>query len=176
MLFSILFLCIFLLKVSAKVTFEDLKIDFDKNYVEVIQNIKKDEGRVLINIDTTVKQEITDNAYVAASLSALIDGEYMPMLKLEPLPFCKFLNMENKPSILKIALMLVKSLGDLPEECPIKKGNYNIRDLEIDESFVIPFAPSGTIKIEFFVYLKEGGKLKQITQSACKVIVDQPEE
>lgn len=159
-------------------------------------DIKHTDGKITIAVDTTLKVDLDENTYISALFSNKMGDTYEPLIRLEPIAFCKYLNVEKKPAALRLALMVLKSFGEVPEQCPvsrvffikrvwgrvndissfqIKKGHYFVKDIELDDSLMIPMMPSGSFHLELLVQRKEGNEMKMISKTNVKASLDQPE-
>lgn len=50
-----------------------------------------------------------------------------------------------------------------------------MKDVELDDSFMIPMMPSGSFHIEILLQKKEGNDMKLISKTIVKASLDQPE-
>lgn len=98
----------------------------------------------------------------------MVDDKYMPILRIEPIPICKFMNNPHPPAVMKFALVMLRSFGDIPDKCPIKKGHYSLKDLELDSNMMIPMMPNGKFMLEMMMMLKEGDQWKQFSKTTLK--------
>uniref|UniRef100_A0A336M0P6 CSON007780 protein n=1 Tax=Culicoides sonorensis TaxID=179676 RepID=A0A336M0P6_CULSO len=176
---QIIFLAILIVfethQINAKIILEDVKTETNNEYCEVKNDIKHADGKISIAVDTNLKVDLDEHTYISALLSNKFGDKYEPLIRLEPIAFCKYINVEKKPAILRLALMMLKSFGEVPEQCPIKKGKYYVKDIELDDSLMIPMMPSGSFHLEFLVQKKEGNEMKLISKTDIKASIDQPE-
>lgn len=105
----------------------------------------------------------------------MIDNQFMPILRLEPIPICRLMNDPKPPAILKFVMSILKSFGDIPDKCPIKKGHYVLKDLELDSNIMLPMMPSGKFMSEMMMFIKEGDHMKQISKTTIKATLEGPE-
>ena len=164
------------MKNETKVILEDVKIEPNKDNVDIESDIKQLDGKIQISVNTTLKVDLDEHVYASALFSNKLDGAYTPLLRLEPIPICKYLNAEEKSPILKLALLALKYFGEIPDKCPIAKGHYYVKDIEIDEGIMISKMLSGSYHAEILVQTKEGNELKLICKTTVALTVDQPTE
>lgn len=50
-----------------------------------------------------------------------------------------------------------------------------MKDIELDDSFMIPMMPSGSFHLEILLQKKEGTEMKLISKTVVKASIDQPE-
>lgn len=81
----------------------------------------------------------------------LNDGRYEVLGRLEPMSFCKFVAGKKKAPLLKVIWKMVQRYGNLPNSCPIKKGQYFVNDFELDDGIIPSLAPSGSYKVDIVV-------------------------
>ncbi|XP_063695714.1 uncharacterized protein LOC134827099 [Culicoides brevitarsis] len=162
-------------QVLSKIIFEDIQSETNNEYCEVKNDIKHADGKIQIAVDSILKIDLDENTYVSALISNKMGDVYEPLIRLEPIAFCKYLNVEKKPAALRLALMVLKGFGEVPEKCPIKKGHYFVKDIELDDSFMIPMMPSGSFKIDVLLQEKVGSEMKLIVKTTVKASIDQPE-
>lgn len=107
------------MKVLSKIILEDVQTETNKDFCEVKNDIKHADGKISIAVDTTLKVDLDENTYISALISVKMGDTYDPFIRLEPVAFCKYLNVEKKPAVLRLALMMLKSFGEVPEQCPV---------------------------------------------------------
>lgn len=168
-------LALFSAIVSAKVICNELKIETEPKYLDIKYEVSHAPEKILFTFDSELHIDLDNNAYISFLIKSKLDGDFMPLLRLEPVPFCKYLGVEKKPAFLSFALMMMKSLAEVPEDCPIKKGRYMLKEFAVDENILVPMMSSGDFEIEILLYVKEGDNLKQIMKSVSNITLDQPE-
>lgn len=121
----------FFFKVSSKIILEDVQTETNNDFCEVKNDIKHADGKISIAVDTNLKVDLDEHTYISALLSNKFGDNYEPLIRLEPIAFCKYLNVEKKPAVLRLALMMLKSFGEIPEQCPVSfvlKSNLDHSD------------------------------------------------
>lgn len=151
---------------------DDFNIQTDEKFITVKKMINKTEEKTSMAFETDLHQDLGDNTYISSLTSAMVDGKYMPILRMEPIPICKFLNNPKPPAVMKFAIMMLKSFGDVPEQCPIKKGLYSMKDLDFDNNMLIPLMPDGKFLFEMEINLKEGDHMKLISKTTIKATTE----
>uniref|UniRef100_A0A336M231 CSON007782 protein n=1 Tax=Culicoides sonorensis TaxID=179676 RepID=A0A336M231_CULSO len=164
-------------QVFGRLLITNVHVDSNPDYVKSNVQLKKVNGRVLITGDGYVLQDIESDVVVSGSIAVLNNGHYEPILRIEPLSFCKFLTGKRKSPLMKLVYKMISKFGRMPQTCPIKKGHYFVNDFEVDEGFIPALAPAADYRVEIQAFVDELGVQKQIHKivSHASIIPDEEE-
>ncbi|XP_063695747.1 uncharacterized protein LOC134827125 [Culicoides brevitarsis] len=149
-------------QVMGRLLVTNVHMDSHPDYIKSTVQLKKVNGHVLVSGEGYVMQDIDSDITVSGNIAVLNNGRYEPILRIEPLSFCKFINGKRKSPILKLIWKMVSKFGRLPQSCPVRKGHYFINDFELDEGLIPALAPAADYRVEVQAFVDEMGVQKQI--------------
>lgn len=81
--------------------------------------------------------------------------EYQPLLKTGRINMCDFLKKPDREPFLKMLIDTVTKYGALIFQCPVKQGDYHLKDFELDASSLPSYTPPGDYRVDFTVSQKD---------------------
>lgn len=67
---------------------------------------------------------------------------------------CEFFKKPDRDPVLKTLIESLNQYGHMLLSCPVKKGNYYLKDFILEASYLPSFTPLGDYRLEFFVTFK----------------------
>lgn len=81
--------------------------------------------------------------------------DYQPLLKTGRINMCDFLKKPDREPFLKMLIDTVTKYGALIFQCPVKQGDYHLKDFELEASSLPSFTPPGDYRVDFTISQKE---------------------
>lgn len=116
----------FPVQASGKLTITNVHVEGDPEYVKVAANLKNVNGRGLVSGDGYLLNDITGDVMISGVVSVLSNGHGIPLIRIEPISFCKFVTDKKKHPVLKFIYKMIQQYGKIPTSCPIKKVTRKI--------------------------------------------------
>lgn len=126
---------------------DDFKVQLNElsEYINA-QSELKDPGtpEALLNINSEIYKELPANIEIIVKAEKLNRrGAYEETPLLIKNNYCNYIRMD------KIIYPILTASGNFPKACPVKAGNYKLKDFSLNAN-ALPFGvPAGTYKVSF---------------------------
>ncbi|GAB0090218.1 hypothetical protein DMENIID0001_049150 [Sergentomyia squamirostris] len=150
-----------------KLTMEKVDITTDPEYITAKAVLRTEDGKSVVDVDGSVLQDVESGIFVDIFINTESEpGQFKSLIKAEDIDFCNYDTNNSIGPLIELFLKDIDNFGNIPLKCPIKKGDFHVKNFRISEEKLPPHTPEARYLIESKIHVPKDGNNRHLVYNS----------